>query len=75
MIEFLTNTLAVHWVQTHSKKLLFDSASLGTLLNSETNSGKLKTVRLLSCFAPLESLTAAVAPLSRAARGCLIQFA
>lgn len=74
MIEFLTNTLAVHWVQTHSKKLLFDSASLGTLLNSETNSGKLKTVRLLSCFAPLESLTAAVAPPSRAARGCLIQF-
>lgn len=74
MIEFLTNTLAVHWVQTRSKKLLFDSASLGTLLNSETNSGKLKTVRLLSCFAPLESLRAAVAPLSRAVRGCLIQF-
>lgn len=74
MIEFLTNTLAVHWVQTHSKKLLFDSASLGTLLNSETNSGKLKTVQLLSCFAPLESLTAAVAPPSRAARECLIQF-
>lgn len=31
MIEFLTNTLAVHWVQTHSKKLLFDSTSLRTL--------------------------------------------
>lgn len=31
MIEFLTNTLAVHWVQAHSKKLLFDSTSLGTL--------------------------------------------
>lgn len=49
MIEFLTNTLAVHWVQTRSKKkkkLLFDSASLGMLLNSETNSGKLKNVQL-----------------------------
>lgn len=31
MIEFLTNTLVVHWVQTHSKKLLFDSTSLRTL--------------------------------------------
>lgn len=48
MIEFLTNTLAVHWVQTRSKKkkLLFDSASLEMLLNSETNSGKLKNVQL-----------------------------
>lgn len=48
MIEFLTNTLAEHWVQTHSKKLLFDSTSLRTLLNNETNAGKLKSVRLLS---------------------------
>lgn len=31
MIEFLTNTLAVHWVQTHSKNLLFDSTSLRML--------------------------------------------
>lgn len=31
MIEFLTNTHAVHWVQTHSKKLLFDSTSLRML--------------------------------------------
>lgn len=31
MIEFLTNTLAEQRVQTHSKKLLFDSTSLRTL--------------------------------------------
>lgn len=31
MIEFLTNTLAVHWVQACSKKLLFDLTSLRTL--------------------------------------------
>lgn len=31
MIEFLTNTLAVHWVQACSKKLLFDLTSLRML--------------------------------------------